>query len=250
MINKLKTLGLAFVAIAAMSAFVASVAHAGTFDIGANPAVITGHSDPKVGGGFQEHTFTLHTTQGALAFAKCPTASFEGTSHQLIGGQTPPFQEVHQLTLTPTYGPGCTAFGMAAQILMNGCKYTFTGAGQPPNTYLMDLTGCTAGKSMEIKTPICTLDVLEHHGMAHITGQNVFTAGQPHEVTLEMTLRMLVRQTGIACPDGDNHVSTNLTLNGNTVLKAYHDLGSQLIFKHNHQYNQVIEGAPVNLTTT
>ncbi len=249
MTTKLKSLVLAMLAITALSAVAASSAQAGTFDIGANPAVITGHSDPKVGGGFQEHTFSLHTTGGGIAFAKCPTASFEGTSHQLIGG-TPPFQEVHHLTLTPTYGPGCTAFGMAAQIVMNGCKYTFTGAGQPQGTFLLDVTGCTAGKVMEIKTPICTLDVLEHHQIPHVVGKNVFTKGLPHEVTLEMTVRFTVRQTGFACPDGNNHLSTNLTLSGNTVLKAYQDLGPILVTKHGHQYFESLEGQQVPLTTT
>ena len=250
MIRKFKALGLALFAITALSAVSASAAQAGTFDIGANPAVITGHSDPKVGGGFQEHIFSLFTTGGQILNGKCPTASFEGTSHQLIGGVTPPQQQVHELTLTPTYGPGCQLFGLAAQVVMNGCKYTLTGAGQPANTFLFDVTGCTPGKTMEIKTAICTLDVLEHHQISHMTGFNVQTPGLPHEVTLEITAALTVRQTGAACPDGNNHLSTNLALTGNTVLKAYIDNGTHLIAKHGHQYNEVTEGPQVPLTVT
>lgn len=251
MATKLKHLVLAMLSIAALSAVGASSAQAGAFDIYANPGVITGHSDPKPGGGFQEHVFALHTTGGGVPQIKCPTASSEGTSHQVVGGVTPIPQVVNHLTLTPTYGPGCTAFGgMAAQIVMNGCKYTLTGAGQPAGTFLLDVTGCTAGKSMEIITPICTLDVLQHHQIPHVVGQTVFTEGQPQEVTLGMTLRLTVLQTGAACPDGNNHLSTNLTLGGNTVLKAYQDVASVQVLKHGHQYSEAIEGAPVPLTVT
>ena len=250
MIGKFKALGLAFVAITALSAMAASAAQAGTFDISANPAVITGHSDPKVGGGFQEHIFTLHTTKGETLNFKCPTASYEGTTHQKTEEGTPVQQEVHELTLTPTFGPGCIALGMPAQIVMNGCKYTLTGAGQPANTFLFDVTGCTVGKVMEIRTPICTFDILEHHGISHMVGTNVQTEGVPHEVTLETTAALTVLQTGPGCPDGNNHHSTNLTLTGNTTLKAYKDLGSHPVTKHGHQYNQVTEGIQVDLTVT
>lgn len=251
MANKLQVLVLAMLSIAALSTVGASSAQAGAFDIYANPAVITGHSDAKPGGGFQEHVFALHTTGGGVPQIKCPTASFEGTSHQVIGGITPIPQVVNHLTLTPTYGPGCIGFGgMPAQILMNGCKYTLTGAGQPAGTFLVDVTGCTAGKSMEIKTAVCTLDVLQHHQIPHVVGQTIITEGQPQEVTLETTLRFTVLQTGLGCPDGNNHLSTNLTLGGNTVLKAFQDVGQVLVNKHGHEYFEALEGAPVPLTAT
>ena len=224
MTSKIKALGLAVVAIAAMSVFAMPAAQAAKLDIGATPASIFAHSEVN-----QVHQATLTSTSGTKFITTCPTASFEGTTQG---------QSIEEATVTATYSgntqtPNCTAFGVASQILMNGCKYTFTGSGQPSGTLLMDIVGCTSGKSIEKKTAICTIDIPEQNGLSHIVGTKL----SAQEVTLSMTIsNMTMRQTGAACPDGNNHLGFGGSLSGNTILKARVDTGCTQVTKHSHQY--------------
>jgi len=239
MIRKIRSLVLALVAVAALGATLASGAQAGALDIGAVPAVITGHS---VQG--QEHVFALTTTAGGKFVVKCPTASFEGTTQGQVG--------VAEQTVTATYGPNCvTGGGGAATVQMNGCKYTLTGAGQAAFTELVDIVGCTAGKKVEIKTPICTMTIAEQAGIPHIVFDNTNNAGVPKDVDTTVTLNGIhVVQDGAACPDGNNHTSFNLALTGNTTTRAFFDAGTVAVVKHNHQYLEHLCGAQVELFAT
>jgi hypothetical protein len=112
MTRKLKTLGLAFVAVLAMSSLAASAAQA-NFSSANYPATVSGSQieGTITGAAVSKHEFT--TKAGTV---KCTTASFAGKS--LAGTAT-------ELTLTPTYG-GCTLAGIAATVNMNGCHYIFT----------------------------------------------------------------------------------------------------------------------------
>jgi hypothetical protein len=238
MTNKIKALGLAFVAIAAMSAIAAQAAQAGSFDIGVQPAVITGHSEEG-----QKDIFTVQSTNGNKFDAVC-THSLEATTQGL--------QNVQEITATTTK-TGCTLFGMAAQVRMNGCKDTFTGAGQPANTFLLDIVGCTvATPYIQIQTAICQIRIPEQNGISHVVGSNLQTGiGQPHEVTLTTTASgITITQIGAGCPDGNNHHSQNGSSQGNMILKAFQDLGGHLVTKHAHQYIELTDGAQVNLTST
>ena len=231
MIGKLKDLGLAFVAVAAMSAFSASTAQAGELDIGLQPASLFAHSES-----FQNHVFTLRSTNGSQFNTSCPTASLEGTTQG---------QKINEATVTATYGPNCTAFGVAAQVLMNGCKYTLTGAGDPANSAAVDIVGCTFGKQIEIKTAICTLDIPEQNSLWHVVGSNLSAS----EVTLRATIKSIqVRQTGAACPDGNNHVTIlGGSFTGNSILRARADFGGSLVTNHSHQYTELHQ---FGITTT
>jgi hypothetical protein len=186
MIGKIKALGLAFVAIAALGAMAASAAQAGELDIGAQPAVLTGHSDEQSPGSgkFQEHIFTLTSKAGPKLSIKCNTASFEGTTTG---------QKITEATVTatcgigkgsPTEAQGCTKAGMKTQVLLNGCKYTLTGVGQAANTFAIDIVGCTVGKQIQIITSICTIDIGEQNGLSHVVAVN----DSAKEITLETTL--------------------------------------------------------------
>lgn len=221
------------------SAIAASAAQAGETDIGAQPAVLFGHSEAG-----QVHIVTLTSTAGSKFNSSCPTASFEGTTQG---------QKINEETLTPTYSgnattPNCTAFGVGAQVLANGCKFTITGAGQPSRTGVMDLVGCTSGKSAEVKTAICTIDIPEQNGVSHIVATNIAS----QEVTLSATMTgITVRQTGAACPDGNNHVSATGSATGNTLLKARVDANGSQVTKHGHQYQELAQtGAQVAISTT
>jgi len=230
MISKIKTLGLAIVAIAAMSALAVPTAQAANLDIGRQPASIFAHSETS-----QVHALTLTSTSGSKFTTSCPTASLEGTTQG---------QNIQEATVTATYSgntevPNCTAFGTTSQVLMNGCKYTITGSGQPAGTVLVDITGCTEGKSIEIKTAICTLDIVQQNGLSHIVGSKLSQL----ELTLAATItNITVRQTGVACPDGNNHLGFGGSFTGNTIAKARFDLGGTQVTKHSHQYQELNQG--------
>lgn len=232
MTRRLKLLGVALVVLAAFGGASASGAGAGAFDVAVLPGVITGHSTSP-------HTFTLTTKAGTNVKAVCDTHTLEGTTS---GG------EVKDLTLT-TIDTECIAFGLAAQILMNGCKDTLTGEGQAAGTFLIDIVGCTSGKSIEIKTLACTIDIPPQNGIPHVAGLNQFDI--PHTVSLETTgSEIETRQTGPACPDGNNFVAKNGSTFGSFLIEAFQDLGSALVTKHGHQYAQYKDGIQANLTVT
>ena len=240
MIGKIKVLGLAVVAMAAMGAFSASAAQAGEIDIGVQPASLFAHSDvqgnPPVS---QKHTLTLLNTKNEPFNTVCPTASFEGTTQG---------QKINEATVTATYGSGCTAFGVGSQVLMNGCKFTVTGALQPANTALVDVVGCTPGKKIEIKTAICVLGIPEQNGLSHITGTNI----NAQQVTVKATVsEITVIQTGAACPDGHLHNAKRASFTGNTLLAARTDVGGHQVTRHSHQYQELTQtGAPQSISFT
>lgn len=229
----------------------ASVAQAGVFDLKASPAVVTGISEPqKLSEKTSEFEFTLTTPAGQIE-GVCNFATFEGTTQGQIG--------VKEITVTPTYGKpgvqgwpegGCFAGNpfVAPKFQMNGCKYTLTGEGQSEQTFKVDIVGCTAGKSMQITSPFCTLDIPEQNGLSHVAATNI---GGFTEVTLQMTLAGITTiQTGAGCPNGNGWISTGLSFNGNTVVKAFNDSGSVQVTKHGHQYAEVVEGSQIGVTAT
>jgi len=248
MTNRWKALGLTLVITAATGALLASAAQAGSLDVGTQPAVITGHSDPKSGEPtkFQEMILTITDTKGNKFNSVCNTASAEGTTQGQVS--------ITEATVTPTFGSsetaptGCTLFGQSAQDRLNGCKFTLTGEGSPANTALVDMVGCTAGKKMEIKTALCSLDVGEQNGLSHLVAKNL--AGGK-EVTFEVTIAgITITQTGAACPDGNNHVSNGVSLTGNTLLKAFKTSGTKQVTKHGHQYAELLCGEQVTMAST
>jgi len=112
MIHKFKTLGLAMVAVLAMSAFVASAAQ----------AQYTASSYPTTGTATSTLGNDIFTTEGGTVECK---SHFVGTLSEAS----------NTLTVTPTY-TSCKAFGFAhATVNMNGCAYVFHRvAPEPPAT--------------------------------------------------------------------------------------------------------------------
>jgi hypothetical protein len=249
MISKIKALGLAFVAITAMSAIAASAAQAGQLDVGIQPAVITGHSEPG-----QEHVLTVTKStpenKGEKFNSFCPTASLEATTQGL---------KIDELTATATYGPNaagakCQLFGQPATVQMHGCKYTLTGtqttAGvlHPANTATVDIVGCTAGKQITIQSAFCQVVIPEQNHLSHVVGKNELTEGVK-SVTLEATVAGITHTQFGACPDGNNHHSNNASFAGNTWVKAYKDEGVKQVTEHGHQFSKVIDTHPGGLST-
>jgi len=241
--HKVRVLKLVTFATAALAVLGVSTAHAGKLDVGSQPAVLRGHSDTNLFGEFQEHILSINGTSGQQFLVKCKTASFEGTTQG---------SSLEEATVTPTYGTGkgeasesqgCTLAGIKAQVLMNGCKYTITGSGQAANTANVDIAGCTFGKRIEVKTVACQMYIGAQNGLSHIVGTNL----NAQEVTLQATVQTILveEQVGSACPGG-----VFATFSGNTVVKSFKDSGTQLAFKHQHQYFEVISGEQVSIQST
>jgi hypothetical protein len=225
MTSKIKALGLALIAIAAIGALALPAAQAGEFDVGVESGAFFGPLE--VG---QSAQLTLKKTASESQFPlKCQTATMEGAT---VG------KKINEATATATYS-GCTAFGVAAQVLMNGCKFTLTGAGQPANTAVADVAGCTSGKTIEAKTALCSLDIGEQAGLSHIVATNI----SAQEVTLSATIAgVKVQQTGAACPDGNLHTGTNGTLTANTIHQYQQNNGGTQVTEHGHQFLKLNQG--------
>jgi hypothetical protein len=239
MTSKFKALALAFVAIAAMSAITASGAQAGSFDVGAQPAVVSGHDE--VG---QDHVFVLTRTGTGEKFStSCSTSWVEATTQGTLN--------VTDVTATATFGGQCLfgPTGLAAVVKLNGCKYTLTGAGSGVNTATADVTGCTNanGITITVAGAACQLRIPAQNGLSHVVGT---TVGQ--EVTLAATVTgITVHQSGVGCPDGNNHLGTNASFQGNTLLNAKQDIGTEQVTEHGHQFvKENTGGNHVNLTLT
>jgi hypothetical protein len=224
---RIRTLGIALVTVVAVGAAMASVARAGEFDIFVTPAVLKGQSEAG-----QQHVFSF---VGAGTFkAICDNASFEGTTLGLV---------VEDVTVTPTYS-SCKLAGTAATVQMNGCKYTLTGS-LASNTFNMDIIDCTAGKQIQIKTALCTVDIGVQNFQPHLVATNL-----TGEVTLKTTVSEIAAfQTGAACPGG-NGAFTLASLDGNTVVKAFKDISGFQVTKHGHEYIELSAVEQVVIVTT
>jgi hypothetical protein len=254
MITKIKAIGLALLAFAAMSMVAASAAQAeaGEVHISAGKSAdITGEQE-GVGDVF------LLTKSGAETV--CTQAHFEGTAEGQVVGQT----TAKELTLTGRY-TGCEVkkpleLG-AATVDMNGCKYTLTQAfsgGVPlPETANVDIAGCTAGKQIQITTAVgCTIDVPEQSGtggagLVHITLTNV-SGGAKKELTPHVTVQGINYEfTGIFCPGQINVITTDGDYNGTETFKGFADTGLTTQVTHNgHQYKKLTVGSQVDLFAT
>jgi hypothetical protein len=184
MIRKFKTLGVAIVAVLALSAVVASAASAANYTASSYPTTGTGTS--AVGND------TFITEAGKVECA----SHYEGT---LTGPSS-------SLTVKATY-TSCKAFGfLSAKVAMNGCDYTFTTpTGTAPNfTAPVDVT-CPAGATISItspeSSPVCTTTIGAQGPLSSVAITNV--AGSPGDVTVKSAVKNIaytVTQDGFGCP--------------------------------------------------
>lgn len=245
--HKIKALGLAFIAVAVMSMAAATGAQASELHVTTpNAAVIFGHQ-------VQTHKHKFVVTAGPT---ECTQATLEATVQNTgVSQQQVTEQEV---TATGTYS-GCTAFGQAAQIVMNGCKYTVTNKHSvtghtTPNTNYVDITGCTSGKQIEVKTGICTITVPEQHNLSHAVNTNT-TTPNPHDIDQTVTITGIKYENhGVLCPNygGANTVTrTDGQFVGETTVQARQHVGGQQVTLHGHQYQALSQaGVLVGIQST
>ncbi len=245
MIRNIKALGLAIVAVGAMSmAVAASVQAAELHATTQGSAVLTGQQT-------QQHVF--QTQAGTVT---CGTANFEGTVASQ-GTQV----TAQEATITPTYS-GCEAFGLNATVQMNGCKYTITGKANTNTgattalTSYVDVSGCTSGKQIVVNAAggLCTATIPEQHNLSHLVYKDEGTPGTSTEdVGVDVTVSGITYELhGLFCPGGG---ATGLrhdgTYHGKATFKAFVDSpGQQQVTEHGHQFNKPNEGAQVGLRAT
>lgn len=247
MTRKIKGLGLAFVAIAAMSMVAAAGAQATQLHA----------TTPNTASIFAERTAqdTINRFTTVSGTVQCTTSTFEGTAEQASSQQV----TTDDLTVTPTYS-GCTAFGLAAQVVMNGCQYRLTGTDNtaagatfPNKTAEVDVV-CTAGKQIEIKAVGgCTVTVPSQNHLEHVVFQNNPAALPVHDVTIHATAAGIKYEPHGICPN--NPAQTVLRQDGNyhgTLTGiARKDENGTLTTKDGHQWLKLSQqGVQVGLIAT
>ncbi|HWL49356.1 MAG TPA: hypothetical protein VNT92_05720 [Acidimicrobiia bacterium] len=185
MIRNLKALGLAVVAVFAMSALTASAAMAGTtsFHSNADHTTITGE---------QEGTNTFSVNAGTI---HCSTATFSGTSSATT---------TQEITIAPSYS-GCkitaiTLETVEATVDMNGCHYLLTSSGQVHVT-------CPSAP-IRVTSPICTVTV--HPQTVNSVDYTNTGSGTTTATTVESTASSIKYTQSAICPGGGGEASNGV----------------------------------------
>lgn len=231
MTRKIKALGLAIVAVAAMSAYASSAAQASELHATTNAqtAVITGHSHV-------ENVFQITPPNGPAV--RCAQATFEATATDQ--GADASQLTAKEVTITATYagaqGGACLAFGQAATVRMNGCNYTVTNSLSgvtTAKTAYVDIVNCTPGKQIEIQTGICQVRVGAQSNLQKITFANV--AGAPHSVTGQVAISGITYEvSGALCGHAQNVLTHDGTYHGAINFQAYAHGGTEQKQEHGH----------------
>jgi hypothetical protein len=164
--RQFRILGMALMAVLAMSAFAATTASAVEFHAETAPTTITGNQQTA-------HVFTI---ENGLT-TTCPVAEFHGsvstktateiTATAVYKGETTSGGTVHP----------CRAFlGLAATINMNGCAYVFHAtAGSGDNYTGTADVECPAGKVITITAGTCEVTVGDETTGGKVINQNLGT---------------------------------------------------------------------------
>ena len=200
MIRNLKTLGLAVMAMFALTAVAASAAQAIEF-----------HSE------IENTTVTASTEAGsnsvfdaAGASISCASATFTGTQ----ATKTSP-----TVTVTPAYS-NCTFLGVLnVPVKTNGCQYTFHANGEA------DVTGasCTA---ITFEATGCKVEVKKQTGLKEVTFTNI-GAGATREVTVTPHVIGITYTSSGLCPKNGTFADGNYT-SGKAVTKGESSKGVQV----------------------
>jgi hypothetical protein len=216
MMRNLKVLGLALVAVFAMSAVAASMASADDLTSEVSPVTLTGA---------QEENDVLTTTAGNIS---CKEIKYKGTA------VTP----TTTVSVTPEYPEksggvtNCTALGFPMLVDVNGCSYLFhIGAGVTTGT--LDIV-CPAGKEITVtvnylSTVKCIIHVPAQTGLGPVTYTNV-GSGATREITVSAKITNLkyshtrpAGEPGLgACTTGSG---TTGSYNGKVIVTGEKDNG-------------------------
>ncbi len=184
--RKIKALGLAFIAVVAMSAISASAAQATPkFECSEYPCTATGASSV----GAEKFTTEAGTVECNSHFL---VEEFE-KSEDIT-------EPVSTVTVTPTY-TNCKAFGfLSATVSVESCDYVFHATEKVETKvykHHVDVV-CPTGQSIKIVASTCKAEVPGKAGLTTVKTTNV---GETVTVQPEVTnIPLTVTQDGIGCP--------------------------------------------------
>lgn len=202
--RKLKALGLALLAVFAMSAVAASGASAAQFHAEQEPVILTSDNDTA-------HVFTY-----GLGSVTCTTTTFDTT----VATKT-----TSSITVTPVYG-GCEFLEEPAEVKVNSCDYTFTADTTGEHA---PVTVTCGAKPIEVVVPTlgnCTLTVGSQtttNGVRYTNGGS----GTTRDVTVDVTAKVAVTRDN----PGNNFLCGLLSASGtgeykgSTTLTGFADNG-------------------------
>jgi hypothetical protein len=188
--NKFRVLGLAFIAVLAMSAISATAAHA--------VPKYTCSSYPCTGTGTSLENSEEFTTPGGTVTCH---ASYVVEKLNSSAGIPQPEQSV---TVTPTY-TSCKAFGfLNATVTTNGCDYDFTATSKVSAGVYLNHVGitCPATKSITIVAGTCEVDVPEagNTNLTTVKTTNLADGRVTVEPEIGPEITMNVTKDGFGCP--------------------------------------------------
>jgi hypothetical protein len=196
MILKFKALGLALVAVFAMSATVATTvqATAGTLTVDPNVLAIgTGEQE-----GETEFTLTDHPLSGGFALTKCKKAVFTGTEAVGSGATT--------LRVHPVQNE-CISFGQPSTVTTTGCDYLFhigTPTAAKTGWHVTSDIVCSAGSAIKIVTGTCEVLIGSQNGLTTSEMTNKGGGGTTEmDLTLDIknhSTKYTVTKDNIGCP--------------------------------------------------
>jgi len=215
MVDRLKTLGLAFVAVLVIGAAVSSAARAGQFTPNEFSADLTGEQTEFEGS-------KLHVIMIGLSKFSCSKATFTST---ITSG-------AKSTTVTPTYEE-CNYATFPVTTTMNGCDYFYNepvaGGGAFTGTTNLD---CPSEKVVETHIYInaanhfsgisaCTITFIPFKGLGTVTYDNVAASGgHPDHLTLTTKITKIPIKIHMGSPLACG-TSITATYTGATTVKAY-----------------------------
>jgi len=182
MTSKFKALGLALIAVLAISAAIAQASQAAAHFGAEGEKYATAVTGKQIEGTITGEKLTAHQFTTSAGTVKCTTATFAGSLTK----------KGKELTLAPTYS-GCTLAGLGATVNMNTCDYLFT-AEETVSPGLTDAITvnlhviCPTGKVIEVKSTVnsCVVTIsgaavanaagAKNQNLVGITAENTTTA--------------------------------------------------------------------------
>jgi len=209
MIRNIKALGLVALAALVVGATAAQAVPNGVYTAGiTSPLTHT--------------TSNLHGEQYGTAaenFFKTPASEFNCENTGVTFSGTISNGTATSMVAVPSY-KDCTANGLPATIIINGCTYTLDQpeaieGGDTTWSNTVDLV-CPGGKAIELEvflggtktahnTKICTITILPANNMGQVISHNIAGAGgKKDDITVTADVSNIpVEEHGAACPDGN-----------------------------------------------
>jgi hypothetical protein len=227
MIRKFKALGLALVAVFAMSAIVATAAQAAAGTLTSEGKTVIATAEQS---GEHEFVLTDHETEpGKFANTKCKKAAFTGTAGVTDGATS--------VTAHPVYTE-CTAFGQPATITTTGCDYVLkTGTPTAGGWHVTTDVVCTGPDEkaepptpkhlIRIVTGTCEVTVDSQAGLNTSEATNSGGAGTAMDLLLHTNITGIVynvTKDAIGCPLKGTGVKSKGDYTGTTTVKAHQEI--------------------------